>query len=228
MTLLLLLALTLLTRLPETAMNVDHIHWLGHASFRIQDGAAEIYVDPWKVSAASPKATVILITHGHYDHFSPDDIGRIAQPATIFVAPPDVAARLAGRHVIEAAAGGTYAAGPVRVEAVPAYNVGKAFHPQSNHWLGYVITLSSGQRIYHSGDTDAIPEMNALKVDVALMPCGGTYTMSAAEMAAAANRFKPAVLIPMHWGDIVGAKADADAVAKAFSGATVIRPIERK
>jgi len=83
-------------------MSVDHIHWLGHASFRIQDGAAEIYVDPWKVSAASPKATVILITHGHYDHFSPDDIGRIAQPATIFVAPPDVAARLAGRHVIEA------------------------------------------------------------------------------------------------------------------------------
>jgi L-ascorbate metabolism protein UlaG (beta-lactamase superfamily) len=59
------------------------------------------------------------------------------------------------------------------------------------------------------------------------MPCGGTYTMTAAEMAAAANQLKPAVLVPMHWGDIVGSKADADAVAKAFEGRTVIKPVER-
>jgi L-ascorbate metabolism protein UlaG (beta-lactamase superfamily) len=42
--------------------------------------------------------------------------------------------------------------------------------------------------------------MQALKVDVALMPCGGTYTITAAEMAAF-NGFKPKVLIPMHWDD---------------------------
>jgi L-ascorbate metabolism protein UlaG (beta-lactamase superfamily) len=209
-------------------MNVDHIHWLGHASFRIEDGTAQIYIDPWKVAATSPKASVVLITHGHYDHFSPEDIARIAQPSTMFVAPPDVAAKLAGRHVVEAKPGGSYTAGTIRVEAVPAYNVGKTFHAASSHWLGYVVTLSSGQRVYHSGDTDAIPEMAALRVDVAMMPCGGTYTMTAAEMAAAANRIKPGVLIPMHWGDLVGSKADADAVAKAFSGTTVIRPIERE
>jgi L-ascorbate metabolism protein UlaG (beta-lactamase superfamily) len=223
----LLLAATLLARSPETAMNINHIHWLGHASFRIEDGAAQIYVDPWKVPANAPKASVILITHGHFDHFSPEDIARIAQPSTVFVAPPDVAAKLAGRLVVEAKAGGSYTAGVLHVNAVPAYNVGKAFHAASSHWLGYVITLSSGQRIYHSGDTDAIPEMAGLKVDVAMMPCGGTYTMTAAEMAAAANGFKPGVLIPMHWGDVVGSKVDADAVAKAYSGKTVIRPLER-
>ena len=75
-----------------------------------------------------------------------------------------------------------------------------------------------------SPDLEAVYSVaEALKVDVALMPCGGTYTMTAAEMAAAANGFKPKVLIPMHWGDIVGSQADAEAVKKAFAGTTVIK-----
>jgi L-ascorbate metabolism protein UlaG (beta-lactamase superfamily) len=89
------------------------------------------------------------------------------------------------------------------------------------------VTLSTGQRIYHTGDSDVTPEMKAVQADVALMPCGGTYTMTAAEAAAAANVFKPGILIPMHWGDIIGSREDADGVAKAFVGETVIRPVER-
>jgi L-ascorbate metabolism protein UlaG (beta-lactamase superfamily) len=208
-------------------MSVDHIHWLGHASFRIDDGAVRIYIDPWKLPDGAPKADVILITHSHFDHFSVEDIARIDLPTTVFVAPEDVAPKLAGKHVVLAEPGGSYEAGPVKVTAVPAYNLNKDFHPKSNHWVGYIVTLSNGQRIYHSGDSDATPEMKKVQTDVALMPCGGTYTMTAAEMAAAANEFKPAVLIPMHWGDIVGSKADAEAVAKAFTGKTVIKPVER-
>ena len=208
-------------------MSVDHIHWLGHASFRIDDGAVRIYIDPWKLAGGAPKADVILITHSHFDHFSVEDIARIEQPSTVFVVPADVAPKLKGKHVVLAEPGGSYQAGPVKVTAVPAYNLNKDFHPKSNHWVGYIVTLSNGQRIYHSGDSDATPEMKKVQTDVALMPCGGTYTMTAAEMAAAANEFKPAVLIPMHWGDIVGSKADADAVAKAFKGKTVIKPVER-
>ena len=214
--------------LPEAAVNVDNIHWIGHASFRIEDGATQIYIDPWKLRAGSPKAAVVLITHGHSDHYSPDDVALIEQPGTVFVAPADVAAKLKGRNVVAASPGHTYQAGGVAVEAVPAYNRTKAFHPRSNNWLGYIVTLSTGVRVYHSGDSDAIPEMGALKVDVALMPCGGTYTMAAAEMAAVANLFKPKVLIPMHWGDIVGSKADAEAVKQAFAGTTVIKTPERQ
>jgi L-ascorbate metabolism protein UlaG (beta-lactamase superfamily) len=214
---------------PEGPMNVDHIHWLGHASFRIEDGTSQIYIDPWKLPAGLPKATVLLITHGHYDHLSPEDIARIEQPSTVFVGPAEVAATLKGKHVVAAAAGRKYTAGPITVEAVRAYNIGKPFHPRASDWLGYVLTLSDGTRIYHSGDADAIPEMRSLaNIDVALMPCGGTYTMTAAEMAAAANTFRPKVLIPMHWGDIVGSKADADAVAKAFTGTTVIKSPENR
>ncbi len=46
-------------------------------------------------------------------------------------------------------------------------------------------------------------------------------------MPEAANSFKPAILIPMHWGDIVGSKADADTVAKIFKGQTVIKTVEK-
>jgi L-ascorbate metabolism protein UlaG (beta-lactamase superfamily) len=211
----------------EVIMNVDNIHWIGHASFRIEDGANQVYIDPWKLPAGSPKASVVLITHGHSDHYSPEDIAKIAQPGTVFVAPADVAAKLKGKTVVTASPGHSYQAGGLTVEAVPAYNRNKAFHPRANNWLGYVVTLSTGVRVYHSGDSDAIPEMEALKVDVAMMPCGGTYTMTAAEMAAAANSFKPKVLIPMHWGDIVGSKADADTVKTVFTGTTVIKTPER-
>ena len=208
-------------------MTVDHIHWLGHASFRIDDGAETIYIDPWKLTPGAPKADLILITHSHFDHYSAEDIAKVEKPTTVFVAPSDVASKLAGKKVVTAAPGGSYQADSVKVTAVAAYNTNKDFHPKANGWVGYVVTLSTGQRIYHTGDSDVTPEMQAVQTDVALMPCGGTYTMTAAEVAAAANVFKPAILIPMHWGDIVGSREDADAVAKAFGGATVIRPVER-
>jgi L-ascorbate metabolism protein UlaG (beta-lactamase superfamily) len=222
----LLLALAVI--FAEGTVNVDNIHWLGHATFRIEDGPTQIYVDPWKLPAHAPKADVILITHAHYDHYSADDIARIERPTTEFVAPPDVAAKLKGKRVTAAAPGGTYKVGNLSIEAVAAYNTNKAFHKKAEGWVGYVVTLSNGMRVYHTGDSDVTPEMKAVKTDVALMPCGGTYTMTGAEVAQAANAFKPAVLVPMHWGDIVGTRQDAEAVAKAFTaGQTVIRPVER-
>jgi L-ascorbate metabolism protein UlaG (beta-lactamase superfamily) len=208
-------------------MTVDHIHWLGHASFRLDDGGAQIYIDPWKLPAGLPKADVILITHAHFDHHSPEDIAKIEKPTTVFVAPADVASKRAGKHVVTAAPGGSYQAGPVQVTAVAAYNTNKDFHPKAKGWVGYVVTLSNGQRIYHCGDSDVTPEMKQVQTDVALMPCGGTYTMTADEVAAAANEFKPVTVIPMHWGDIVGSCADADRVAKDFLGRTVVRPVEK-
>ncbi len=220
--------LVALMLIGEGNVNVDNIHWLGHATFRIEDGRTQIYIDPWKLPAGAPKADVILITHSHFDHLSPEDIAKIEQPGTKFLAPADVAGKLKGKQVTTASPGGTYTVGGLKVEAVAAYNTNKDFHKRSEHWVGYVVTLSDGTRIYHTGDSDVTPEMEAVRTDVALMPCGGTYTMTAAEVAQAANVFKPKVLIPMHWGDIVGSKADAEAVAKAFTaGKTVVKPVER-
>ncbi len=208
------------------SMNINNIHWLGHASFRIEDNKKEIYIDPWKISEKSPKADMIFITHGHYDHFSPEDIAKIRTKKTILVAPKNIAGQFHG-NVIAVEPGKTYEIGSLKVTTVPAYNINKKFHPKENGWVGYIITLSNGERIYHSGDTDFIPEMKKIVADVAMMPCGGTYTMTAAEVAEAANSFKPKILIPMHWGDIVGSKADAEEVKKLYKGETVILKPER-
>jgi len=211
----------------EATMNTQNIHWYGQAAFRIEDGQKQIYIDPWKLPDGKlPKADVILITHAHFDHLSQDDINQIKKEGTVVVAPKDVAAELKGTVKTVAPNQSLEIAG-IKVTTVPAYNLKKNFHPRSNNWVGYVITLSSGTTIYHTGDTDFIPEMKSLKVDVAMLPCGGTYTMNAKEAAEAANTFKPKIAIPMHYGDVVGGDRDAETFKKEFRGETVIKKRER-
>jgi L-ascorbate metabolism protein UlaG (beta-lactamase superfamily) len=104
--------------------------------------------------------------------------------------------------------------GNIYVEAVPAYNIDKSFHPRSNDWVGYIVDMNS-KRIYHAGDTDAIPDMAKLhKIDVALVPVSGKYVMTAEEAAKAVESFKPKLAIPMHYNSIVGSKSDAESFKK--------------
>ncbi len=207
-------------------MDHDHIHWLGHSSFRVEDGGRQIYFDPWKVPDGIPAADVVFISHAHYDHFSPQDIEKIRKPGTVFVATKDVAKSLKGEvHVV--IPGDTYEIGGMNVETLPAYNLAKQFHPKQNGWVGYCVTLHSGQRLYHAGDTDSTPEMRKVMCDIAFLPCGGTYTMTAREAAAAANIFRPEAVIPMHWGDIVGTKEDVEEFRREFKGATIVKTVER-
>jgi L-ascorbate metabolism protein UlaG (beta-lactamase superfamily) len=207
-------------------MEHHHIHWLGHASFRIEDNGEQFYIDPWKLSEKAPHADVIFITHSHYDHFSPQDIEKIRNKETVIVAPTEVAKAIKG-EVVAVIPGETYEVAGLKVQTVAAYNLSKQFHPKQNNWVGYCITLSSGQKIYHAGDTDATPEMRPVRCDIAFLPCGGTYTMDAKEAAATANIFKPSAVIPMHWGDIVGSKEDVEEFKKAFKGTTLVKMPER-
>jgi Predicted Zn-dependent hydrolases of the beta-lactamase fold len=207
-------------------METTHIHWLGHSAFRIEDGNTQIYIDPFKLPTNLPKADIIFITHAHYDHFSVEDIARIKKDSTTIVATKDVTSKI-GKGTVTVVPGQNYTVGSLKVMTVPAYNLDKKFHPKGNNWVGYIITLSNGQKIYHAGDTDFIPEMQKVITDIALLPCGGTYTMTAQQAAEAANIFKPKVLIPIHWGEVVGSKADAEEVKKLFKGETVILKSER-
>lgn len=187
----------------------NNIFWLGHDSFRLT-GEKVVYVDPWKLSADSPKADVILVTHNHGDHLSAPDITKISKSETMVVAPLVVAEKMSGKPTIVKPGDKITAAG-VLIEVVPAYNTNKPNHPKTAGHVGYIVTLN-GKRIYHAGDTDLIPEMAALKADIALLPVSGKYVMNAAEAAEAANTIKPALAIPMHWGDpdVVGTRADAE------------------
>ncbi|MFW3146270.1 MAG: MBL fold metallo-hydrolase [Thermoplasmatota archaeon] len=183
------------------------ITWLGHASFRIETEIGNIYIDPWKVQG-SPKADYILITHSHFDHMSEEDIGKLRKSSTMIIGPADVAAKFPG--TITLSPGESKKIGNITVEGHPAYNPKKEFHPGSNKWLGFVADIK-GYRIYHSGDTDIIPEMKKVRdIDVALLPVGGTYTMTSKEAAEAVKILKPKKAIPMHWGDIIGGREDAE------------------
>ena len=187
----------------------ENIFWLGHDSFRLR-GEKVVYIDPWKLDAGAEKADVILVTHEHRDHFSKDDIAKISKPGTVVVGPAAVVAQLGG-NAITVKPGDAISAAGVVVEAVPAYNPNKKFHPKSAGHVGYIVTLN-GNRIYHTGDTDLIPEMTQIKCDIALLPVSGTYVMTAIEAAEAAHTLQPALAIPMHWGDptVVGTRADAE------------------
>ena len=203
---------------------VKNIHWLGHDSFRIA-GPVTIYVDPWQLPAGSPQADLILVTHDHYDHCSPKDVTRISKADTVIVTIAAAAKKFKG-DVRVVKPGDSLTVKGIPIEVVPAYNVNKKFHPRDAGHVGFIFTVE-GQRIYHAGDTDFIPEMKDFKVDIALLPVSGTYVMTADEAASAAKAINPQVAIPMHYGEIVGSRADAERFQELYEGEVTILPLER-
>lgn len=198
---------------------LDKLTWLGHASFKIT-GEKTIYIDPWKIESGD-KADIILVSHPHYDHYSQEDIDKILAPHTVVVTVEDVASKVGG-IVKVVAPRDTVEIHGITIEAVPAYNVDKEFHPKSNAWLGFVVEMG-GERLYYAGDTDRIPEMGAVSdVDIALLPVGGTYTMDAWDAVKVAEAMRPRIAIPYHWGDIVGSSNDAERFAEVYSGRTEV------
>lgn len=197
---------------------IENIKWLGHSSVLIEKEGRRIYVDPWKLKKCE-KADLILITHPHYDHCSPEDIEKIRDENTIIVAPAEAAEKIKGNKKI---------INPneeidlnwVKIKGTPSYNIAKNFHPKSENWLGYIIKFPD-LSIYIAGDTDFIPEMKGLEVDIAILPVGGTYTMDAEEAAEAVNSMNVKIAIPIHYGDIVGSRSDAEKFASLVKNARV-------
>ena len=189
-----------------TTQEMKHnIVWLGHDSFRI-DASTCIYIDPYQLDGGKP-ADLILVTHEHFDHCSPEDVAGIQQPGTVIVTEKDSANKLSG-DVRVMTPGERLVLDGLTVEAIPAYNTNKDFHPKANGWLGFIIDIDD-VRIYHAGDSDHIPEMENLDVDIALLPVSGTYVMNPDEAVQAALAIKPKLAIPMHYGAIVGDQSDA-------------------
>jgi L-ascorbate metabolism protein UlaG (beta-lactamase superfamily) len=208
---------------------IEKIHWLGHASFRIDARAGIIYIDPWKLRSPV-KGDLILVTHEHSDHLSPDDISALLKEDTKVVCPASAVAgarSAAGAdRVVLIAPGEEKEVKGVKVRAIPAYNTEPerlGFHPRdkARPRVGFFITVD-GVTIYHTGDSDDVPEMEGLAPDILLIPIGGTYTMDARQAAAAAARIRPGLAVPMHWGDIVGSRKDAEEFKKAFKGSVKI------
>jgi len=202
---------------------VENIRWLGHDGFLIKAEGKAIVIDPFQIQECE-LADVILVSHEHYDHCSPADVKKIQKDSTIIVTEADSAKKLSG-DVKTMKPGDKITVSGIPIEAVPAYNTNKAFHPKENGWLGFILTVD-GVRIYHAGDTDDIPEMASFQVDIALLPVSGTYVMTAEEAVEATKKIKPKVVIPMHYGAIVGSTDDAQRFAEALRGTCEVVVLE--
>lgn len=188
-------------------------HWLGHAGIRI-DGSKRIYVDPYQIRCTDP-ADMILVTHAHYDHFSPEDIQKIASDQTVLVHPGEMHRDVFVEQRM-VTPGETFEIRGVSVLTVPSYNIGKPYHPAESRYVGYVFQIDD-VAYYHAGDTDLIPEMEQVQCDVAFLPVGGTFTMNPEEAARAAGIIRPGLAVPIHWGSVAGSYEDARKFAELCS-----------
>lgn len=205
------------------------LRYLGHSAFYLEGEGIKALIDPFltgnPLAAAKNEdftdINFIFITHGHGDHVG-DAIEIAARcGATIFTC-NELAGWLSakglkteGMHI-----GGRAQFSFGKVKLTPAWH---GCPIQENGDVryggiacGFVIEVE-GKKVYHAGDTGLTMEMKLLeeeKIDVALLPIGGYYTMDADDAARAAGFVQPRVIIPMHYDTFPPIKADP----KAFAG----------
>lgn len=192
----------------DSSMGEVVIHPLGHGSLRIEVGETVIQVDPWSQVAdygSQPAADLVLVTHDHPDHFDPEALETLMGEGTTFVMDSRSAERFQGEATVLANGDSAEFMG-VTVTAVPAYNVqrtnegGAPYHAQGDY-NGYLLDVGD-LRIYVAGDTECVPETEALtEVDVAFLPTNLPYTMPPEEAAECFRAFAPAVAVPYHQGE---------------------------
>ena len=181
------------------------------SSIRIE-GSKIIYFDPFKISAEKHDADIIFVTHEHYDHYSPEDIQKVANAKTVLVMPDSMKQILAEEMVTLFAdikfvkaeeAGTSLMIDDVVVKWVRAYNIDKPFHTKERDWVGYIVTLD-GETYFVTGDTDGNEDNSNVKCDVLFVPCGGKYTFDAKEAAEFTYKIMPRKVIPTHYSDVPG------------------------
>lgn len=191
---------------------LENIKVLCHSSIRIEKEKI-IYIDPFRINQNYNDADIIMITHSHYDHYSEEDIQKVKKKDSYIIVPEDLFEKVQSfgfneKNIVIVKPNESYEICGVKLSTVPAYNVNKKFHPKENNWVGYLIELEN-VKYYIAGDTDITEENKKVKCDVAFVPVGGTYTMTAKEASSLINTIKPKVAVPIHYGEVVGTIEDA-------------------
>ena len=191
---------------------LDNIKWLGHSTIKFINNKI-IYIDPYNIKEQFNDANIIFITHNHYDHFSKEDIKKCMKSDTKIVITKDLyedtlALGFNEKTIISVLPNNTYELDNIKFRTLPAYNINKQFHPKENDWVGYVININD-LSYYIAGDTDITDEAKKVQCDIAFLPVGGKFTMNYEEAAELANTIKPKIVVPIHYGTLIGTKEDA-------------------
>lgn len=191
---------------------LENVRLLTHSSIKISKDKI-IYIDPFKIDKEYNDANLIFCTHSHFDHFSVEDIKKVTTENTKIITVEETRGKLLDigfkrEEIIIVKPNMKYKVDGIKFSTFSAYNQKKDFHPRKNNWVGYNIKIGNFW-YYISGDTDNIKEIQKVKCDVAFLPVGGMYTMNYEEAAELANKIKPKVAIPTHYGSIIGSRDDA-------------------
>lgn len=190
-----------------------------------------IYFDPIKLDERHD-ADYIFITHPHYDHFDKETILNLKNDYTKIIGPKDIYGDalemgFSEDKIMTVMPNETYDLDDMNFKCVPAYNIDKPYHLKEYNWVGYVMEIA-GIIYYIAGDTDALLENEKIICEVAMVPIGGTYTMDAREAAEFVNKMKPKVVVPYHYGMVVGTEDDFKLFASLVdSSITVQRAYEK-
>jgi L-ascorbate metabolism protein UlaG (beta-lactamase superfamily) len=203
------------------------IRFLGQSCFQISAGDQTILIDPFltgnpkaSTTAAEVEADVILLTHGHGDHLG-DTVAIAARTGAEVVAIVELANEIkgelpAGHDVRDPNLGGTVTFPWGWVRLVPAWHT--AVSPSGTaHVAAGLVIHADGRTIYHLGDTALFSDL-ALpgqrdKIDVAIVPIGGHYTMDRLDAVRAAELIGAPNVIPCHYDTFPPIETDAQAFA---------------
>src|SRR6186997_2344042 len=201
------------------------IKFHGHSCFELSEGETTVLVDPFLkpnnpaavASAEEVEPTVVVISHGHVDHIA-DAVGVATRTGAECVAIVEVANWLEEQgveKVHDPNLGGTVQFDWGWVKMVPAWHT--AVSPSGTpHTPAGLLVYYDGKLVYHLGDTCLFSDLKLIshrgnRVDVALIPIGGHFTMDRYDAVTAAEYVGADTVIPIHYGTFPPVETDAQA-----------------
>lgn len=161
------------------------ITWYGHSCFLLEAaGEPRVLLDPCDPETGYTlegiEADIVTVSHAHHDH----DYVQAVKGSPVVM-------RLAGERRVQG----------LSITGIPTWHDDEKGKRRGSN-LMFLIEMD-GIRVLHLGDLGHVPDADLVerigRVDLLLVPVGGTYTIDAKGARQVLDLFAPSVCIPMHY-----------------------------